>query len=157
MKSYGANAVFDYNSPTCADDIKKLTRNCLRYVLDPFGEVKTMALCDQAMGRAGGRYTALERYQGFSEKKTTQRELVMGAVIHGRGLALSEGYEKPADEEMRAWGIECYRSIQHLVDEHKLRPHPIKVLEGRFEAILEGLEMLKRKEISGEKLVVRLE
>ncbi|EKG11538.1 Alcohol dehydrogenase superfamily zinc-containing [Macrophomina phaseolina MS6] len=158
VKSYGADAVFDYNSPTCAEDIKKLTRNCLRYVLDPFGEVRTMALCDQAMGRVGGRYTALEKYQEIEEKKTIKRDMVMGAVIHGKGTtALSDAWGKPADDELHDWGVECYKSIQRLIDAHKLRPHPIRVLDGRFDGILEGLDMLRRKEISAQKLVVRFD
>lgn len=29
VKAYGADVVFDYNSPTCAADIRKLTDNIL--------------------------------------------------------------------------------------------------------------------------------
>jgi NADPH:quinone reductase-like Zn-dependent oxidoreductase len=159
VKSYGADAVFDYHSPTCAADIKQATRNNLRFVVDPFSQVRTMALCDESMGRAGGRYVALESYQETSDRKSKliKRELIMGQAITGRAIKLTDGYGKPDDPELGVWGIECYKSIQRLVDERKLRPHPLRILDGGFEDVLKGLEMLKRKEISGEKIVVRLE
>jgi len=126
--------------------------------VDPFSDLRTLALCDEAMGRAGGKYVALESYLETSEKKAKliERELVMGQMILGRAIRLTDGYGKPEDAETGAWGIGCYKSIQRLVDTRKLKPHPLKILDGGFEAIHEGLEMLKRKEISGEKIVVRL-
>lgn len=117
-----------------------------------------MAVCDEAMGRAGGRYVALEAYQEISEGKARliKRELIMGQMILGKPIPYPEPYGKPGNPEVGAWAIECYHSIQRLVNERKLRPHPLKVLDGGFEMILEGLEMLKRNEISGQKIVVRL-
>jgi hypothetical protein len=47
--------------------------------------------------------------------------------------------------------------VQHLIDDGKLRPSPVRLLPGRFEGILEGLEMLKEGTVSGQKLVVILE
>ncbi|KAH6650453.1 chaperonin 10-like protein [Chaetomium tenue] len=158
VKSYGADEVFDYKSPTCAPDIRKATRNCLKYAVDPFGEVKTMAICTEAIGRAGGRYSALEKFQeDVCDRKTVKRELTMGAIIIGHGLDLGGRYTRPHSPEMRAWGIEWYKSIQRLVDARKFKPHPIRVLKGGFEDMLEGLAMLKRREISAEKLVVSLD
>ncbi|CCF43410.1 TOXD [Colletotrichum higginsianum] len=159
VKSYGADAVFDYHSPTCAADIKALTRNNLKYIVDPFSDLRTMALADEAMGRVGGRYVALESYQEVAsggKAKLIERELIMGQMITGKAIPLTDGYGKPEDPELGVWGVECYKSIQRLVDERKLRPHPLRILDGGFEAVLEGLEMLKRKEMSGEKIVVRL-
>ncbi|KAL8704421.1 MAG: hypothetical protein Q9201_002412 [Fulgogasparrea decipioides] len=160
VKSYGADAVFDYSSPTCAREIKQLTRNSLKYAIDPFAELKTMNICDESIGRVGGRYTALELFRGDTPQvKRIRRNLVMGPTILGAGVdAGQEGsdYAKNADPELRQWGIGFYQRVQRLVNEQKLRVHPIRVLEGRFDAILQGLDMLKRRVISGQKLVVRL-
>ncbi|KAK1960816.1 GroES-like protein [Colletotrichum sublineola] len=159
VKSYGADAVFDYHTPTCSADIKALTRNNLKYIVDPFSDLRTMALADEAMGRVGGRYVALESYQEVAlggKAKLIKRELIMGQMVTGKAIPLTDGYGKPEDPEMGAWGAGCYRSVQRLVNERKLRPHPLRILDGGLEAVLEGLEMLKRKEISGEKIVVRL-
>ncbi|KAL7928325.1 GroES-like protein [Trichoderma chlorosporum] len=156
VKSYGADEALDYKSPTCAADIKKLTRNCLKYAVDPFGEVRTMSLCFDALGRAGGRYTSLERFQeDICNKKSVKRELVMGASIIGFGIDIGGPYAKPESAEMRAWGVEWYQSIQRLVDAKKIKPHPIRVIPGSLNEVLKGLEILKRREISAQKLVVK--
>ena len=152
--------MFDYKSPTCAQDIKKLTRNSLKYAIDPFAELKTITICNESIGRVGGRYTALELFHGDPPRvKTIKTDLVMGPTILGAGVDAGEessDYAKGADPELRQWGIGFYQSIQRLVDGKMLRAHPVRVLEGRFEGILRGLNMLERREVSGQKLVVRL-
>lgn len=154
---YGAFEVFDYNDPDCAQKIKSYTRNGLRYILDPFTDAKSIALGYAAMGRAGGRYACLEMYPDYVlEKKTVKVGFVMGPALLGHRLALDYGYEADENPEMRQFGIEWYQGIQKLLTRGQLRPHPLRILPGRFEAILEGVEMLKQKRVSAQKLVVRI-
>lgn len=49
-----------------------------------------------------------------------------------------------------------FKSFQALLDEGKLRAHPVEVLPGGFEGIQNGLKMLKSGSVSGKKLVVCL-
>lgn len=158
VKSYGADLVFDYNSQTCAKDIRTSTKNALRYVLDPFGEARTLRLCHEAIGRTGGRYCALEQYQeNLCSRKTVKHELVMGGAIAGRGVELSEPYGIPPRPEIGEWARPWYRSVQDLIDTEKLKPCPVKMLPGKFEGILEGLELMRKGRVSGTKLIVSLE
>jgi hypothetical protein len=46
--------------------------------------------------------------------------------------------------------------MQKLLDAGKLKHHPVRQLDGRWDAIIEGLDMLKRGEVRGHKLVVRI-
>lgn len=46
-----------------------------------------------------------------------------------------------------------YEVIERLLEEKKIRTHPARVVEGGFEGILEGVGMLRRKEVSAQKLV----
>ncbi len=57
MRSYGADQVFDYNSPTCAS-----TRNNLKYAVDCIASDATLKICYSAIGRAGGQYIALNPF-----------------------------------------------------------------------------------------------
>lgn len=158
VKSYGADVVFDYNSPTCAKDIKSATNNALRYVLDPFGEAKTLGVCHEAIGRTGGRYCSLEQYQeNLCSRRTVKHELVMGSAIGGRGVELPEPYGIPPRPEIGEWAIPWYRSVQALIDTGKLKPCPVKMIPGKFEGILEGLELMRKGRVSGTKLIVSLE
>lgn len=46
--------------------------------------------------------------------------------------------------------------IQNLLDAGLLKHHPIRELPGKWEGIADGLAMLKRGEVRGQKLVIRL-
>ncbi|PGH16797.1 hypothetical protein AJ80_05112 [Polytolypa hystricis UAMH7299] len=157
VKQYGADVVFDYHSPTCAADIKKYTKNALKYVIDPFGEVNTLTLCYKAIGRAGGIYCALEQYQeSLCTRRTVKHHFIMGPSVSGRGVVLPEPYGVAPDPELHEWSKEFYRVVQVLVDDGSLKSLPIQRLPGRFEGILKGLDILKNKQVSGAKLIVSL-
>ncbi|KAI0109880.1 putative zinc-binding dehydrogenase family oxidoreductase [Daldinia grandis] len=157
VNSYGAEKVFDYTDANCAREIKAYTRNSLSYVLDPFTDSKSIALCCGALGRAGGRYACLEMYPEYLlEHKLIKVGFVMGPALLGHRLELDYGYEREADPSMRAFGVQWYKSLQKLLDQGKLKPHPIRVLESLpwYMAVLEGIDLLKSKSVSGQKLVV---
>ncbi|KAK8072676.1 zinc-binding dehydrogenase family oxidoreductase [Apiospora saccharicola] len=155
VRGYGAEEVFDYHDPDCAQKIKSYTRNALAHVLDPFTDVKSIALCYAAMGRTGGRYACLEMYPDYVlDRKTIKVAFVMGPALLGHQLALDHGYERDADPEMREFGVRWYQTVQHLLDHGKLRTHPLREVKGVFQGVLEGVSMLKNKQVSGEKLVV---
>ncbi|QQK39473.1 Polyketide synthase, enoylreductase [Penicillium digitatum] len=157
VTSYGADIVFDYNSPTCAEDIRAATNNTLRFVLDPFAEAKTLRLCYAAIGRTGGKYCALEQYQEtLCSRKTIKHELVMGGAISGRGVELPAPYGIPPRPEIGVWARSWYAELQELINSGKLRPCPIQNVPGQFEGILEGLDMLRNGKVSGKKLLVSI-
>ncbi|KAL4860419.1 hypothetical protein BDV12DRAFT_191716 [Aspergillus spectabilis] len=144
VKSYGVDAVFDYHSPTCGEEIRQHTKGNLEIVLDPMVEATTQRLCYQAIGRGGGRYIALEAWQPMNHTRpSVQPSFIMGPAIIGSHSPLPDGYGFEADPEKREFGIE-------------LKPHPVRVLPGGWGAILEGLDLLKARGVSGQRLVVSL-
>lgn len=157
VKYYGGVKIFDYHSPTCAQDIRAYTKDSLAHIIDPMTEVKTMQLCYNAMGRGGGKYCCLEMYhEELYTRRVVKPELVMGMAILGAKVVLDFGYECEADPEKRAFGVEWYQEIQTLLDSGRLKIHPVKILPGAYEGILGGLKLLKNRQVSGEKLVVKL-
>ncbi|RDL35872.1 Uncharacterized protein BP5553_06484 [Venustampulla echinocandica] len=156
VKSYGAEEAFDYNDPGCAEKIKAYTANRLKYVFDIITETKTMKLCYGALGRVGGRYTGLEYFNpALAEglRKTVKADWVIGLVLPGKGVGLPSGYGREPDPEAREFGRRWFETMQRLVDAKKIKSHPPRVMTGKFQGILKGVEIMRRKEISGEKLV----
>ena len=45
------------------------------------------------------------------------------------------------------------RRLRERLDAGELKNHPAQVMQGGFEGILEGIEMIRRKEVNGFKLV----
>lgn len=158
VRDYGADVAFDYHSPTCAADIRAYTKDRLRYVIDPFGEAATISLCYEAIGRAGGIYCALEQYnESLCTRRVVKHQLIMGPSILGRGVLLPEPYGIEPDEKLHEWSKLFYRHLQQLIDEDKLKPLPIEVLQPPgFKSIISGLGRLQSRRVSGKKLVVKL-
>lgn len=160
VRSYGASAVFDYRSPDAASQIRKHTRNSLKYVLDCISEPETVAFCYSCIGRSGGRYCALEPYPEFltqGRPKTVKHDWVLGPVVLGKKLGWPKPFDKEGDPEARTFAVGWFKTAQALLDGERLRTHPLRIMEGGLESVLDGLELLRKKQVSGEKLIYRID
>jgi NADPH:quinone reductase-like Zn-dependent oxidoreductase len=157
VKSFGAEQTFDYSQPSCAADIKSFTKNSLKYVLDCITDVESVQLCHAAIGRAGGRYSCLELPpQHLLNRKAVKVDFVMPLKIFGKRIALGGGYERAACQSTLKAGVELIIAFQNLLDRGQIRCHPQRILSPGFDGILEGLDFLRRGQVSGEKLIVRM-
>lgn len=158
VKSYGATAVYDYKDPSCIENIRKNTRNSLKYVLDCVSEPDTMEFCYKCLSRTGGRYSALEPYAEFlhTRPRTVVPDWVLGPSVLGEAISWPEPFTRKEDEALRRFGVNWFITAQQLLDEHRLVTHPIRVIEGGLEGVVEGLDLLQRKQVSGQKLICSL-
>ncbi|UNI18201.1 hypothetical protein JDV02_004483 [Purpureocillium takamizusanense] len=161
VRSYGADAVFDYRAPLCTDDIRNYTHNSLRFALDCISEPETMQFCYACIGRQGGKYTALEPYPEFLHTRPNAAvvpDWVPGPAVFGKRLGWPEpSFARVPSDEQRAFVIEWFAIAQELLDGGKLKPHPLRLLPGGLDGVLHGLEQLRLKRVSGEKLVCRVQ
>jgi NADPH:quinone reductase-like Zn-dependent oxidoreductase len=159
VKSYGAVEAFDYRSAECIKDIKTYTRNSLKFVLDCVSEPETMDFCYQCVGRSGGKLTTLEPPPKYlnSRTKTVKVDWVLGPALHGKAIGWPAPMEREADPELRDFAKKWFTTAQELLDQDRLRPHPIKTMQGGLDRIMDGLDMLMEKQVSGQKLVYPLE
>ena len=155
VKSYGADFAFDYHLSSCADDIKAHTKNGLRYALDCISTSQSMDLCYAALGRSGGRYTALEPYsEGIAAtRKTVKPDWILGPVMLGRPIGWPAPHNRPAMPDMAEFGIKWRKTLQRLYDKRLLKAHPLVVRTGGIEGIFEGINEIKSGNLSGKKLI----
>lgn len=158
VKSYGADTVFDYRSSTVVEDIRNHTRKSLKFVLDCISEPESMEFCYKVMGRTGGRYCAIEPYPEFlhTKPRTVKPDWVFGPTSVGEAIDWAPPFHYEVNPELRVWGVDWYITVQKLLDEGKLKPHPVRVVEGGFYGVKKGLELLKNKQVSGCKLICSL-
>ncbi|KAL2071877.1 hypothetical protein VTL71DRAFT_13112 [Oculimacula yallundae] len=157
VESYGAEKVFDYHLPSCPDDIKSYTKNSLKFVVDCISEPETMEFCYKCIGRAGGKYTALEPFPSWLDtKKTVKADWVFGPMMLGKKIGWPAPFEREADEELRKFSVKWFATARQLLQEGKIRAHPLKSMPGGFPGVLEGMEILRKKELSGVKLVYQV-
>lgn len=156
-KSYGVEAVLDYNLASATEDIKKYTNNGLKYVLDCVSVPDTMRFCYRVIGRAGGKYTALEPFSpSLHTRPTVQPDWVLGPALLGKPIGWGPPFERPSNPKIREFTLDWFKTVQSLLEDGKLRTHPVRILTGGFEAALEGLDLLREKKISGQKLVCQI-
>ncbi|KAK4201206.1 Enoyl reductase LovC [Triangularia verruculosa] len=155
VKSYGAEQVFDYRSPDCAVTIREYTNNALEYSLDCITTVESMKICYAAIGRRGGRYTALDPFPDVvaNTRRVVKADWVLGPVMLGKDIGWPAPHGRPANPELSAFGVEWVRTVQSLLEQGKLRAHPTEVRRGGLEGALDGLDRIKNKKVSGVKLV----
>jgi hypothetical protein len=113
-----------------------------------------MKLCYGAIGRAGGKYTALDPYPTeLHNRKAITPDWILATKITGRGSAWPAPFECEGDLELKKFAPGLFTSIQRLFTEGKIRPHPQKVSNGGFEALLGGVGQIRRGEVKGHKLI----
>ncbi|APA07160.1 hypothetical protein sscle_02g019300 [Sclerotinia sclerotiorum 1980 UF-70] len=157
--SYGATAVLDYSASSTILAIRELTGGRLGYVLDCIVDPESVACCYTAIGRVGGRYAGLEKFPDEARARVAQRravkaEFVMRLEVFGKKVELPGEYGRRASEEQHQVVVSYFRMFQRLLNDGKLKPHPLQVIPGAFGAILDGIQLLQRGVISGKKLVV---
>ena len=117
-----------------------------------------MEFCYKCFGRTGGKYSALEPYPELfhTRPRTVVPDWVLGASVLGEEISWPEPFTRQQNEELRNFGVDWFITVQRLLDEGQLRPHPIKVVNGGLDGVREGLELLQKKQVSGQKLVCSL-
>lgn len=160
VKSLGADEVFDYNSPTCAADIKKYTEGELSLAFDCISKGNSTQICVEAIGEKGGVYTTLlpvpgEKVTAINAKVTNKSTLAYTAI----GEAIQFGPQSipavPTDFEFakKFWTIS-----EKLLADGKVKVHQIAINEGGsgLEGVLQGLQRVRAGDVRGKKLVYKL-
>jgi NADPH:quinone reductase-like Zn-dependent oxidoreductase len=159
VAEYGAEKAWDYHDANVVAAIKAYTEDGLEYALDCVCDAASMEFCYRVLGRAGGRYTTLEPYPDSlsiiqTRKRRVKPEWIMGPALLGKKIGWKPPYDIDPDPELRVFGKEWFLCAQQLLDRGEIKPHPVRIGEKQgFGAVLDGLEILKAKAVSGQKLV----
>lgn len=161
IKSLGADAVFDYKSPTCAADMKKITNNSLKYSWDCTGD--GAGICAAAMSDLEpGIYGTIMPADYELLTKTNPK-------VHGQ--ASMRGYDMMGD--FYYWlgqtpvspnpeDVQFYHSFldltQPLLQNGSIKPlrAAINKTGSGLEGVVKGLHEMEAGNVSGEKLVYTL-
>ena len=125
--------------------------------MDCVVNIESTTACFKAIGRAGGKYVSLDPFPAHAAtRRVVQTNFVVGPLIFGEGCTWPEPYGRPPSEELRQYGIKLWQIASRLLEEGKLQHHPLRIVDGGFEAIMDGLSLVSRGQVSGEKIVVRM-
>lgn len=154
MKSFGADSVFDYRSPTCVSDIQAASNKNIRHVLDCISTPATAQVSADCFGPNGGKYSALLPISDFP-RSDVSAVFTLAYTSFGEPFRYGPN-EFPAKPEDYQFGVKFWALTQELLASRKIKPHPYRVWPGRLEGILEGLKALEEEKVSGFKIVYRI-
>ncbi|KAJ9156581.1 alcohol dehydrogenase [Pleurostoma richardsiae] len=160
VKSLGADVVFDYNSETCAEDIKGHTQGRLKHVFDCISKNKSTEISVRAMSDDGGVYSSLlpvpeDKVKSLNDKVANKFTLAYSATGESFEFGPQTFEANPADFEFskRFWAVS-----EKLLRDGKIKPHRLSVNEGGsgLTGVLKGLQAVREGKVSGKKLVYTL-
>ncbi|RAH64138.1 zinc-binding alcohol dehydrogenase family protein [Aspergillus aculeatinus CBS 121060] len=156
VRSYGADEVFDYRDPDAAALINEKTGNRLRLVMDTIGGEEAVAFCDRAMSAEGGEFATLLT-DTVIPRENVRTRITVAYTAMGEELELG-GHRIPARKEDYDFAVEWMRKLWPFLQDGKIKPHPVRVVEGGLKGLAEqGFEIMRQGKLSGEKLVVEVE
>lgn len=154
--SLGADSTFDYNDPTCAEQIRDATADSLHYAFDCISLPPTPAICAAALSSKGGAYSSLIPIEKLPrddiENKYTLAYTVTGETFQlGPTGSVVEGKAEEYAFAKKWWGIS-----EKIFMEGKVKVHPVSVRKGGLGGVLEGLQEMREGKVSGENLFYRV-
>ncbi|GKZ24858.1 hypothetical protein AbraIFM66951_001703 [Aspergillus brasiliensis] len=153
-KRYGADAVYDYRSSSSIGEIKKAYPDITK-ALDCFSEGGSAAFCADVL-RDGKVVTLLD--QGKPKKPNVSYRFLMVFTVFGREFQLLAPLGPvfpviPSDREV----IRQFYASLSTMSLDIIKSPPMKTIKGGLKNIFDGLEVLRKGEGRGTKLVVEFE
>ena len=155
VKGRGADFVFDYNSPSLAADIRDASKGSLRHAFDCISTEVTARVCAESLGASGGQYSSLLPVEKLPREDVSNKFTLAYTALGDRFIYNS--IEFPASKDDHAFMVDFQSLTSKLLEQGKIKPHPHHVKQGGLEGILEGLQELRERKVSGEKLVYLLD
>ncbi|KAF3765312.1 hypothetical protein M406DRAFT_321882 [Cryphonectria parasitica EP155] len=157
---YGAVGTASYTSKDCVKEVQALAKKPIRRVLDCITDAESVEICYNALARTGGRYACLEECpEAWRTRRAVKVKEVMGFQVLGIDMELPMGnsvYTRPADMKLMEIGMQWVREMHLLMESGRIKTHPLRELENGWDSIIEGLTMLRKGEVHGQKLVIRI-
>ena len=154
VKSYGADSVFDYRSRTAIAEIAKQFPD-ISVALDCISAGPSSDFCAQVMKKKGGKVVTLLD-SGKSKVPNVTYEFIVIYTVFAEEFAWLPpiGPKFPAIPSDRTALVRFYASLPSLTK--TVKTPPIRLVDGGFDGIFEGLNELRGGKVSGKKLVVKL-
>ncbi|KAL7792423.1 GroES-like protein [Trichoderma ceciliae] len=157
LKSLGADAVFDYRSPTVVEDIVAAAGGELTLAWDCISEGDSPKICAGSFSGKGGKLGTLLGVDAdivHAINPNLDVSVTLAYSIFGQPFDRYGGYTEGRPEDNK-FAREWRDVAQQLLQEGKVKPSKIEVNRGGsgLEGVLVGLEELRQGKVSGVKLI----
>jgi len=156
VKSLGADHVFDYHDPEVGAKINALTNNTLHLVFDTIAVPSSSSISAQALSTAPtGKLLYVSLLPVPMSRPDVESIFFLAYTMSGEEFEM-EGEVWPASEEDNLLARKFVGVCEALLEDGRIRSHPVSKREGGLEGILGGMMEMKEGKVSGQKLVYRI-
>jgi len=149
VKSLGAAAVFDYHDADCAAKIKEYTKGDLKYVWDTISLPPTAKLCAEVIS-SGGVYGSILQVE--FPRDDVKHTMSLGYTAVGEPVKKGSFIPSPDNAPDFEFAKKWFQIVDPILQQGQLKVHPPKVDKG-LENVMEGLDLMRKDKVSGQKLV----
>jgi len=151
LKSLGAKHVFDYNSPTVVEDIKRVTNGQLQYLYDCISYSGSTAKAVQSLAPSGGKVATVLPVDPATLDKKVEIKNIAVFKMTGKTFTFG-GREFPATKQDKEFYEKMCGVLSDLYLAGKIKPNPIRVMGG-WDKLAEGFKFMEEGKVHGEKLI----
>ncbi|RBA22579.1 TOXD [Fusarium proliferatum] len=154
VKQCGADAVFDYRDPLCAQRIIEASGDRQLATVDCISNHASSAICAAVMEPKGGVYIACTRTCPDIENTRVKTLRIVAFTVLGRPFSLdAQGPIFPIVLEDVEFASNFVPRAERLLRENKIQPIQTNMRDGGLAAIAKGLVDLKEGKVSRARLV----
>ncbi|KAL4247135.1 zinc-containing alcohol dehydrogenase family protein [Abortiporus biennis] len=146
VKSYGADAVFDYNDPDVIGKIKEATMNTIHNVYDAIGSESSQILSMKALAPGPGKIVVVRAPTEGAKANLPNHVQIIPTLIYtalGNDFYFLGNTFFPASPGDRAHMVQSLKKLPELVKDRLVKPNPLRVWDGGLSGIPKGLQYLK--------------
>ena len=150
--------MFDYNSPTCATDIRKLTENKLYYVLDIISDSSSAKICVNALSTESATRKPIYSSLGLAllelPRTDVQNVFTFAYTFTGEAYEGDQYYLPPSQDDFE-YSQKFVKIVGKLLEQNKIKFHPSELRTGGWQGVLGGVDELRQGKVSGKKLIFK--
>ncbi|TFK68251.1 GroES-like protein [Pluteus cervinus] len=165
VKALGANAVFDYRSPTLTQDIAKFVggNGKIKLVVDAISNEVTLKIVSDIVDEEGVVALLLPIKKGNTLSADKKEDLLLEVPTEGNPFAPSvkiigvRTFFYQQDEYLKENLMP--KIIPDLLEKNIVQPNRVRLLDqgSLLERVEEGLDLFRENKVSGEKVVVKID
>ncbi|KAB8346028.1 hypothetical protein FH972_023080 [Carpinus fangiana] len=160
VKEFGADEAFDYSKGEgCSAAISAAAGGKLLYAFDCISTGASAKICADALSKTAAEGQPRPHYTSLIPLEFPRDDVKSGYTlaytVNGEPFEFRDGKKVPDSPEDFKFGVKFWAVVEKLIAEKKLKLFPT-VKEGGFEGVLQGLELLRKNKVSGQKLVYKI-
>lgn len=139
VKSRGADAVFDYHDPKCAEQIKEYTKGSLHQVLDCVSTEDSYKLIAAALPEKNDKPMQVVTLLPTDAwpRKDVEATAVLAYTTFGKAFT-KFGIDFPPIQPHFDFGVMFWKLSHELLASGQIKPHPVALRDGGLSGIPNG-------------------